>query len=171
MDTDAMDAMWEAVAKPGPEHEMFKEMAGKWKTKMTSYWENPEEPTVAEGVSDIKVIMDGRYAVESFKSEYDGKPFEGMGITGYDNVKKKYVSTWMDNMGTGIMHSEGTYDESTKTLTMHGSSATPMGDMKMRMENKDVSKDKSIFTMYTMMPGPSGKMEEVKTMEIEYTRM
>ena len=163
--------MWEAMAKPGPQHEILKDMAGTWKTEMTSYWENPEEPAVSEGVSEIKLVMDGRFAVEHFKSEYEGKPFNGMGIFGYDNAKKKYVSTWLDNMSTGIMHSEGTYDESTKTLTMLGSSSTPMGDMKMKMENKNVSKDKAVFTMYTYVPGESGKMEEVKAMEIVYTRM
>ncbi len=33
-----------------------------------------------------------------------GMPFEGMGIDGYDNLAKQYVSTWVDNMGTGIMN-------------------------------------------------------------------
>ena len=51
----------------------------------------------------------------------DGKmkdmQFKGMGIEGYDNVKKKFVGSWIDNMGTGIMMSEGTYDPATKTFT------------------------------------------------------
>lgn len=165
------DAMWEAMAKTGPEHELLKDMAGTWKTEMTSYMEPSGKPAVNEGVSEIKLIMDGRFAVENFTSEYQDKPFKGMGVFGYDNAKKKYVGTWLDNMGTGIMHSEGTYDESTKTLTMHGSSATPMGEMKMKMENKCVSKDKSIFTMYMVMPGESGETQEMKAMQIVYTRM
>jgi hypothetical protein len=49
----------------------------------------------------------------------DGKmknmTFKGMGIEDYDNVKKKFVGTWVDNMGTGIMMSEGDYDVATKT--------------------------------------------------------
>jgi len=28
--------------------------------------------------------------------------FKGMGMEGYDNVKKKFVASWIDNMGTGI---------------------------------------------------------------------
>ena len=51
----------------------------------------------------------------------DGKmkdmQFKGMGIEGYDNAKKKFVSSWIDNMGTGIQFSEGTYDPATKTFT------------------------------------------------------
>ena len=37
----------------------------------------------------------------------DGKmkktEFKGMSIDAYDNVKQKFVSTWIDNMGTGVM--------------------------------------------------------------------
>lgn len=168
MDKATMEKMMQEFGRPGPEHELLKGMAGKWKTKMISYWENPEEPGVAEGVSDIKLIMDGRFAVESYKSDYNGMPFEGMGITGYDKVKKKYVGTWMDNMGTGVMHSEGTYDEASKTLTLFGEADSPMGHMKMRMTAQQVDANKTIFTMYTTMPGMP---QEMKGMEIIYTRM
>jgi hypothetical protein len=34
-----------------------------------------------------------------------GMPFEGLGYTGYDNVKKQYFGTWIDSMSTGIMTS------------------------------------------------------------------
>ncbi len=54
----------------------------------------------------------------------DGKmkdmTFKGMGIEDYDNVKKKFVGTWVDNMGTGIMMSEGRYDVATKTSRVAG---------------------------------------------------
>ena len=37
-----------------------------------------------------------------------GQPFSGVGIDGYDNLRKKYVTTWIDTMGTGIFSMEGT---------------------------------------------------------------
>ncbi len=44
----------------------------------------------------------------------DGKmmemPFHGIGTEGYDNVRKKFMASWIDNMGTGILLMEGTYD-------------------------------------------------------------
>jgi hypothetical protein len=43
--------------------------------------------------------------------------FKGMGMDGYDNVKQKFVSSWGDNMGTGIILLEGDYDPATKTFT------------------------------------------------------
>ena len=43
--------------------------------------------------------------------------FKGMAIEGHDDVQQKFVSTWIDNMGTSIIMSEGTYDPSTRTFT------------------------------------------------------
>ena len=43
--------------------------------------------------------------------------FKGMGVEGYDNAKQKFVASWIDNMGTGIQFSDGTYDPATKTFT------------------------------------------------------
>jgi hypothetical protein len=34
-------------------------------------------------------------------------PFEGISTLGYDNAKKTFFSTWIDNMGTGMMVMEG----------------------------------------------------------------
>ncbi len=47
---------------------------------------------------------------EDFSGEFMGKPFHGIGITGYDNLKKKYVGSWIDDMGTGLFISEGDAD-------------------------------------------------------------
>lgn len=33
-----------------------------------------------------------------------------MGIMGYDNAKKKFVSTWIDNLGTGIINMPGEWN-------------------------------------------------------------
>jgi len=54
-----------------------------------------------------------------------GMPFEGIGINGYDNLKKKFVSTWIDNMGTMIVMSTGTFDPATKTFTYMGEMDNP----------------------------------------------
>ena len=66
----------------------------------------------------------------------DGKmknfEFKGMSIEGYDNVQQKFVSTWCDNMGTGIMMSAGTYDPTTKTFT-YNSEMEMMPGMKTKV--------------------------------------
>ena len=100
----------------------------------------------------------------------DGKmkemTFKGHGMEAYDNVKKKFVGTWMDNMGTGIMMSEGDYDPVTKTFSYTGE-IEPMPGMKQNIREvlKLTDKDRMVME-WDQNRGP----QEVKTMEIDYTR-
>ena len=95
--------------------------------------------------------MGGRYVMMDVTGKMqmpgeDGKmkdmQFKGMGVEGYDNVKKKFVSSWIDNMGTGIQFSDGTYDPATKTFTytsemeMMPGMKTPVREV-IKMTDKD----------------------------------
>jgi hypothetical protein len=100
----------------------------------------------------------------------DGKKkkmtFKGYGTEGYDNVKKKFVGTWMDSMGTGIMMAEGDYDSATKTFTYTGEiEMMPGMKQKIREVVKLTDKDHMDFEWYEDRGG-----KEMKTMEIAYTR-
>ncbi len=100
----------------------------------------------------------------------DGKmkdmEFKGMSVDGYDNAKKKFVSSWIDNMSTMIMNSEGTYDPSAKTFTYHAECEMMPGKMtKIREVIKIVDNDHHTFQWFDDSHGP-----EAKTMEISYTR-
>jgi hypothetical protein len=89
-----------------------------------------------------------------------------MGVEGYDNVKKKFIGTWTDNMGTGIMTSEGDYDPATKTFTFTGEyEGIPGMKQRIREVLKLVDKDHMTFEWYENRQG-----QEAKTMEIDYTR-
>ena len=46
--------------------------------------------------------------------------------------KKKFVGTWLDNMGTGIMMFDGTYDEANKTFSFTGE-YEPMPGMQQKI--------------------------------------
>jgi hypothetical protein len=84
----------------------------------------------------------------------------------YDNVKKKFVGSWIDNMGTGIMFSKGTYDPTTKTFTYTSEfEAIPGVQQKIREVIKVTDKDHHTLEWYEDRGGT-----EVKTMEIAYTR-
>ena len=112
-------------------------------------------------------MLGGRYFKSTHTGMMMGMPFEGYEISGYDNVKKEFFNVWMDNMGTGIMVSTGTYDEATKTLTFTGQMTEPMGtEMNVREVITAPDKDHSLFEMYVDMGG-----NEMKTMEIKYTRV
>jgi hypothetical protein len=100
----------------------------------------------------------------------DGKmkdmQFKGMAVEGYDNVKKKFVSSWIDSMGTGIQGSEGTYDPASKTFT-YTMEMEPMPGMKQQVREviKVTDKDHMMLEWYENRGG-----QEKKTMEIAYTR-
>jgi uncharacterized protein DUF1579 len=170
-----MMAMMMEMAKPGEQHKRMQERVGSW-SYVTKYWMSPEAPpNESTGSAVIRSVMDGRYFISEHSGKMqmpgpDGKmmdmEFKGMGIEGYDNAKKKIVSSWIDNMGTGIMSSEGTYDSATKTVTAYAEyEMAPGMKTKMRMVSKTIDKDHNTLEFFEDRGG-----KEVKTMEISYTR-
>lgn len=90
-----------------------------------------------------------------------------MGCTdGYDNIKKKFVSSWVDNLGTGITISEGDYDAATKTFTYRAETEILPGmKTKTRQGIKIVDHDHHTFEFYDQRGD-----KEVKNMEINFPR-
>jgi hypothetical protein len=168
IDQEEMMKKWQAFMTPGEEHALLKEREGTWNMTIKMWMDPSAPPTVSEGSSVVKMIMGGRYLVDHTKSTFDGMPFEGMSIVGYDNMKKKFVSNWIDNMGTGILSGHGTYDESTKTFNyeMKGPDVMTGKYEKMRSIEKLLSKDEWVTEMFRVLP--DGK--EIKSMEITYKR-
>lgn len=173
-EAEMMKQMME-LAKPGENHKLLSGMAGTW-TYTVKMWMDPSAPpTSSTGTAVIKPVMDGHYFVGDFTGKMqmpaaDGKmnemQFKGMSIDGYDNVKKKFVSAWCDNMGTGIMMSEGSYDDASKTFAYNGEyEAMPGMKSKVRMTVKLVDKDHHNFEFFE-----DRGTGEAKTMEMNYTR-
>jgi hypothetical protein len=119
------------------------------------------------GTSEQKMLLGGRYLQQEFAGEMMGSPYNGIGFTGYDNHTRKYVSTWMDSMSTGLMYFEGTAGADGKTITQTARYDDPVqGPMQWRTVTRIVDDNTFLFEMYST--GKSGK--EVKMMEITYTR-
>ena len=133
------------MSKLNENHKMLADMDGNWNYAI-KMWMNPDP--------------NGK------PQESKGLQFKGMGVEGNDNVKKKFVSSWIDNMGTGIQFSDGTYDPATKTLT-YTSEIEMMPGMKMPVREALRLTDKDHMTLewYENRGG-----QEKKTMEIAYTR-
>ncbi|MGH7572845.1 MAG: DUF1579 domain-containing protein, partial [Gemmatimonadota bacterium] len=126
----------------------------------------PEEST---GTLSAEMTMDGRYLVENWDGTAMGQPFKGRGTTGYDNFNEEYISTWIDNMSTGIMVSTGQYDPEQDALVTTGTFddiMTGEKDKTMRGVQKILDDNTIHFEMY--MPGPDG--EEFKAMEVHAVR-
>jgi hypothetical protein len=165
------------LAKLNENHKLLSSLDGNWNYTI-KFWMNPDpnaKPEESKGTAVRKSIMDGRYSVMDVTGKMempgpDGKKkevtFKGHGIEGYDNVKKKFVGSWVDNMGTGIMFSEGDYDPATKTFTYTSEyEGVPGMKQQIREVLKVTDNNHMAFEWYENRGG-----QEVKTMEINYTR-
>lgn len=168
MDSAAMMKVWEEMKTPGDNHKMLAKLDGTWDNEMTM-WESPDKPpTTSKATSVDKMILGGRYQQGTFKGTFMGQPFEGTSIMGYDNIKKKYVNTWIDNFSTGIMYLEGDYDPATKSIVLTGTMKDPMSgqDCKHRQVFTMTDDKHTTMEMYATMPG----QKEMKMFEIKSTK-
>lgn len=165
MDPAMMEAMMKA-GTPADGQKALNAFAGTWKAT-SKFWMAPgTDPMVMEGTSETKWVMGGRYLEQRFTGDFMGMPYEGLGYTGYDNVKKQYWSTWMDNMSTSMMTSNGSVNGS--TWTYKGAMTDPMTGKDSMVDTKLVVTDADHHVMEMWGPGPDGK--NFKTMEIAYAR-
>lgn len=143
---------------------------GEWAGKSTMWMFPGSEPIACENVSTVTSLMDGRYTRVEVKGEIPGMgPYHGIGVYGYDNVSKKFVASWIDNHGTGIMQGTGELSKDQKTLTWDYSCSCPLTGKptKMREVETFLSDNSRRLEMWGADP-KSGK--EFKMMQIEMTR-
>lgn len=167
MDEKAMMELWKQAATPGEPHKLFASLAGSWTTQTKEWMESGKPPMESTGTAELKMLLDGRFLYQEYNGQMMGQPFSGVGIDGYDNLTKKYVTAWIDTMGTGIFFMEGTASADGKTITLRGSHPEPGGGkMTHRAVWKIADANNHTFEMY----GSHGKEKEAKFLEIVYTR-
>jgi hypothetical protein len=163
----AMEAMMKA-ATPGDAHKKLGAMVGTFNTDVKMY-PQPGAPAVSgSGVSENTWALDGRFVEQRFNGTFMGMPFHGIGYTGYDNIKKHYIGSWMDNMTTSMMVSEGTPDATGKSITFTSTMDDPMTGKSSPVKETVTVVDDDHHTLEMWGAGPDGKM--FKMMEIAYSR-
>ena len=165
---DSMMKAWTAYMTPGEPHKMIAKTDGEWETTASMWMDPSAQPVVSKGTSSNKMIMGGRYQESRYKGDMMGQPMEGIATLGYDNAKKVFQTTWIDNMGTGVMTMSGTWDDASKTINFTGMQTDPSSgkDMKMRETVKFIDDNNMQMEMFTTPEGGS----EMKMMEIKYKR-
>jgi hypothetical protein len=167
MDTQGMMEVYQKLGTPGGPHKVLAGMAGSWSTKSKCWMEPDTPPMESTGTCEQKMLFDGRYLQQEYAGEMMGNPFSGICVIGYDNHTKKYVSTWIDSMSTGIYFFEGAAGPDGKTITQESHYDDPVkGPMKWRAVTRIVDDDNLVFAMY----GTDKKGKEEKMMEMTYTR-
>lgn len=169
--TPEQQAMMEAMQKAGaigPQHKQLQAMVGDW-TYAMKFWMDPAgKPDESTGTTTYRSLMDGRFVQHEHKGMSMGMQFHGLGLLGYDNVTKQFQAHFLENMSTGQMLMNGTYDPATKTYTFRGDVddlMKPGTKVKVRETVKVTDNDTHVLEWYETRGG-----KEAKTLEITYKR-
>lgn len=163
LDSAAQMKAWAAYATPGNEHKLMADEVGTWNCEMTFWYEPNGKPEKATSTANVKMILGGRYQEAIYIGTMMEQPFEGKSTLAYNNASKEFTSTFIDNMGTGMMVGFGKYDEKTKSIEFKGDMVNPMNGIKTPYRE-----------IYTIVDPKTRKMEmfdmkngeEYKSMEI-----
>lgn len=170
-DSATMTKAWMEFMTPGPMHKLMAGMEGKWEVEMVS-WMGPDAPPSppSKVTAEYKSILNGLYLQSEYKGNVEGMgKFEGRGFMAYDNARRKFISTWIDSWGSGLLYLEGEWDENSKTLTMTGKSTDPVTGKQIDFrEVTRVTDDKHHVSEMYSSHSPGGK--EFKMLELRLTK-
>ncbi len=124
-----MEAMMKAMS-PGEHHKVLGKMVGDWTYSLKMFMDPSAPPTESSGTVHSEWMLGGRYVASTWKGEFMGQPFEGHATDGYDNLAGHYVSSWIDNAGTGILMNTGSLNADGKSFTYGGEMIDPMSRQK-----------------------------------------
>jgi hypothetical protein len=159
-----------AAGTPGKMHEHLAKDVGVWQGKSTMWMAPDAPPMKSESTATIKPMLDGRFTECVVEGEMPGMgPFRAIGISGYDNVAKKFVSTWIDTHGTGMMIGNGELSRDGKTLTWKFTYNCPITKKPAVMQQVETVTGPKTKTLEMVGADPkSGK--QFKMMSIELTK-
>ncbi len=174
---EEMEKTWRQFAFPGPEHEKLEFFEGEWDVATTMWMRDSSDPAHSTATLSSTLIFGGRFLQSKMRGtttfESDGKmeeyPIEGIGYTGFDNFKKKFVSVWIDSNATGIYYMEGVADATGKMFLYFGTHddwQTGVHDKPMKYVDR-ILDDNTLVSEFYALARPEG---EVKFMEMRATR-
>lgn len=163
LDSAAQMKAWATYATPGNAHKLMAEEAGTWNCDMTFWSAASAKPEKAASTANVKMILGGRYQETIYQGTVMGQAFEGKSTLAYDNATKEYTTTFIDNMGTGMLVALGKYNEKTKSMELKGDMVNAFNGIKTPYRE-----------IYTIVDPKTRKMEmfyekngeEYKSMEI-----
>ncbi len=169
IENDPAMKKWVEYSTPGEPQKRMEALVGQWDGEVTM-WMAPGAPEQTSTTkATIKMELGGRYLRATHEGVFMGLPFNGTSVWGYNNLRKEYESTWIDNMGTGIMYSTGQCDSTGKVFTFTGEADDFDTGKKVKERSVTTVAGADSWKMEMFRPGPDGK--EYKTMEINYHRL
>jgi len=160
---------WMDSCTPGENHKWLAPMIGKWKTKFTM-WMAPDQPMTSEGTAEFSWVFEDKWVESKWSGVMMGMPYAGRSWMGYDNFKKKFVSTRIDNMATAIYPCEGFLTQDKKTLILYGPLDEPMTgehDKTVKYVWRVLGPDKLLLEVHDLAIGE----ENTRVVEVAYERV
>jgi hypothetical protein len=149
-------------------HQIFLEWVGHWQDEI-KVWTNPgSEPSINMVEKENKIMAEGRFLVSTLFGSYNRAPYEAQSVMGYDNIKKVYVKTWFDNLGTSILVLEGVYNEKERLIDFRGETLDPHTKIPVKIHQILRFFDPANQLLEVYIAVKEGK--EVKTMEVRSVR-
>lgn len=150
-------------------HQRLAGLAGRWSVRQSLWSEPGKPPAVDQGNATFTPLLGGRHLRQDLRIDAPGKPFQGLGYLGYDQVTGKYDSLWMDVSFDGVILARGSYDESRKTYTFLGAGPDPTRPgASLPLREVMQVRDADHFT-YDYYERHAGK--EALAVRLEYTRV
>jgi len=166
MSESDMMAQWQTAMTPSEGHARLMPMVGTWRTTTTFNMAPGAPDQVSSGKSVHRLVLGGRFLEQHYTGTSMGMPFEGVGYTGYDNVRKRYVGTWMDTFGTGLMNSLGTGRPTDQRIDMICEAIEPSGEKRLFDAIVRI-RDHGHHSYEMWTNGPNGKSYRVMLVEYE----
>ncbi|MHC5111264.1 MAG: DUF1579 family protein [Planctomycetota bacterium] len=154
---------------PGEAHKQLDYFVGKWTANIKVYPGGPgSTPMESSGTSEIKWILDGRYLMDEFKGTMMGMPYGGLGLTGHDNYRNIYVSSWCSSTDTQFLTMRGARHPETGTFTYYGEMDEPGLVIGRTVKSRItiVNQDHYKFEMIDLHAG-----DDYRVFEIDYLRV
>lgn len=157
---------------PGEFHKMLARSNGTWIGEATLQF-SPDALPINGGTSILinTMVMGGLYQVSEIKgNQLMGKPWTGLRITGYDNVRKIFTRAMVgDGEAAGGVAMEGPWDEATKSITMPFKkfNSSTGKELNLKEVYKIIDNNTEVLEIYGTDP-KTGK--EFKKLNVKWTR-
>lgn len=163
----AITKRYQDAMTPGEPHAWLAKLEGKWKTSARLLTE-PDGPAVEmTGTSEFKMLMDGRFLVESHDAGGSAGPFRGMGMLGFNNITGKYERVWFDSNSTAMLRSEGEYVAEGNSIRWTDQRSDPRTGRVIETTSKLTVESDTAMTLLTM---ESLNRETFKALEVHYRK-
>ncbi|HYV95753.1 MAG TPA: DUF1579 family protein [Chitinophagales bacterium] len=132
-DKDQATKAWMDYSTPGEGQKLIEKLVGDWKADISEYRDRTQPQVQSTAMVHNEMIMGGRYLSIHYTGTMRGMPFDGMGTMAFNNGTYKYCSTWIDNLGTGIIYMEGSRNVEGSALQFKGMGYDPIQKKEVSM--------------------------------------